>query len=136
MADALEGGHITRFAIANPEHAPYGVAARQVLQAAGLWEKIQPYLVLGENVSQAAQFALSGSTQGGIIAYSLALAPQVSARGRFELIPEQWHRSLRQHMVLLKGAGETAQMFYTFMQSPPVREILKQYGFFLPGETP
>lgn len=136
LADALERGLINRFAIANPEHAPYGMAARQALQSADLWEKIQPSLVMGENVSQAAQFALSGSTQGGIIAYSLALAPPVSARGSFELIPEQWHRPLRQRMVLLKGAGETAQMFYTFMQSPPVREILKQYGFTLPGETP
>lgn len=136
LADALRQGRITRFAIANPEHAPYGVAAMEALKSAGLWAKIQPYLVLGENVSQAAQFALSGSTQGGIIAYSLALSPQLSERGSFALISEEWHRPLRQRMVLLKGAGETARTFYAFLQSPPAREIFKRYGFVLPDETP
>lgn len=134
LAEALEQSGIARFAIANPEHAPYGVAAMESLQHAGLWEPLQPFLVLGENVSQAAQFALSGNVQGGIIAYSLALAPNVSARGSFEPIPENWHNPLRQRMVLIKGAGETARRFYGYMQSPPARAILRQYGFVLPGE--
>ncbi len=134
LAEALEQGGISRFAIANPDHAPYGVAAMEALQHAGLWEALQPYLVFGENVSQAAQFALSGNAQGGIIAYSLALAPNVSARGSFEVIPESWHNPLRQRMVLIKGAGETARRFYDYVQSPPARDILTRYGFVLPGE--
>jgi molybdate transport system substrate-binding protein len=134
LAEALEQGEITRFAIANPDHAPYGVAAMEALQHAGLWEPLQLFLVLGENVSQAAQFALSGNAQGGIIAYSLALSPNVSARGSFEPIPENWHNPLRQRMALIKGAGETARRFYDYVQSPPARDILTRYGFLLPGE--
>jgi molybdate transport system substrate-binding protein len=134
LAAALAEGRITRFAIANPEHAPYGERAREALQSAGLWETIRPHLVFGENVSQAAQFALSGTAEGGIIAYSLALSPRVSARGPFALIPEEWHTPLRQRMALIKGAGETARAFYAFVQTPPAREILRRYGFALPGE--
>jgi molybdate transport system substrate-binding protein len=132
---ALAEGRIGRFAIANPEHAPYGVAAMQSLQGLGLWEAVQPYLVLGENVSQAAQFALSGSTEGGIIAYSLALSPQVAPLGAFALIPERLHAPLRQRMALIKGAGETARAFYAYVRSPPARAILARYGFVLPGEA-
>lgn len=134
LAKALERGEIRRFAIANPEHAPYGVAAKESLLHAGLWESLQPYLIYGENVSQAAQFALSGNAEGGIIAYSLALAPNIAARGSFEPIPESWHNPLRQRMVLVKGAGETARRFYDYVQSPPARDILTRYGFVLPGE--
>lgn len=131
---ALAAGRIARFAIANPDHAPYGMRAREALQHKGLWDALQPYLVLGENVSQAAQFALSGNAQGGIIAYSLALAPNVKARGSFELIPAEWHQPLRQRMALLKNAGLVAEKFYAYINGPSAREIMKRYGFVLPGE--
>lgn len=134
LAAALAAGKITRFAIANPEHAPYGKRAEEALRHKGLWDKLQPYLVLGENVSQAAQFALSGNAQGGIIAYSLALAPAVKTRGTAELIPEDWHEPLRQRMVLLKNAGPVAEAFYAHMKGPSARSIMKRYGFVLPGE--
>lgn len=132
LRQALAEGRITRFAIANPDHAPYGTRAREALQHAGLWEDIQPFLVLGENVSQAAQFALSGNAEGGIIALSLALAPAVAARGSYGLIPEDYHEPLRQRMALLTGAGPVAEAFYEYMQSPPAREIMERYGFVLP----
>jgi molybdate transport system substrate-binding protein len=131
---ALADGRLQKFAIANPEHAPYGRRAEEALRHAGLWQAIQGRLVLGENVSQAAQFATSGSTQGGIIAYSLALSPKVSALGRFELIPPEWHEPLRQRMVLLKDAGATAERFFGFVQRPAARAIMRRYGFVLPGE--
>jgi molybdate transport system substrate-binding protein len=134
LAGALEEGRITRFAIANPEHAPYGLAAEQALRHRGLWEAIAPTLVFGENVSQAAQFAATGNTDGGIIAYSLALSPQVSARGAFDLIPEAWHAPLRQRMVLLDDAGPVAERFYGYLQTPPARELLRRHGFELPEE--
>jgi molybdate transport system substrate-binding protein len=134
LATALNEGRITRFAIANPDHAPYGKRAEEALRHKGLWEGIRPRLVLGENVSQAAQFATSGNAEGGIVAYSLALAPQVAARGRFELIPEDWHAPLRQRMVLLKGAGSVTARFYDYLQQPAARQMLAQYGFVLPGE--
>ena len=134
LAALLAEGQIRRFAIANPEHAPYGMRAREALMARGLWEALQPALVLGENVSQAAQFALSGNAEGGIVAWSLALAPQVAARGRHALIPETWHTPLRQRMALLQGAGPVAEAFYAYLQAPAAREILARYGFTIPAE--
>jgi molybdate transport system substrate-binding protein len=134
LAVALSEGKISRFAIANPDHAPYGMRAREALQHKGLWDQIQPYVVQGENVSQAAQFALSGNAQGGIIAFSLALAPSVQVHGSYELIPEDWHQPLRQRMVLLKNAGPVAEAFYAYINDPSARTIMKRYGFVLPGE--
>jgi len=132
LREALAKGRITRFAIANPEHAPYGKRAEEALRKAGLWDHIQPHLVFGENVSQAAQFALSGNADGGIIAYSLALAPEIAAQGEFALIPQDWHDPLLQRMVLLKSAGLVAKEFYAYMQSPDAREVMVKYGFSLP----
>jgi len=134
LAAALEGGGVEKFAIANPEHAPYGKRAEEALRHQGLWDRIQPKLVLGENVSQAAQFALSGSTQGGIIAYSLALSPKIAAQGSYELVPAEWHEPLRQRMALLKTAGPVAERFYGFVQEPAARRIMRRFGFVLPGE--
>lgn len=130
----LANGRITRLAIANPEHAPYGRRAEEALRYKGLWEAIKGYLVLGENVSQAAQFATSSNAQGGIIAYSLALSPKVAALGSYQLIPEEWHQPLRQRMALTAKAGADAQAFYTYVQTHPARAIFRKYGFFLPGE--
>ena len=134
LAEMLAAGQITRFAIANPEHAPYGMRAREAMITRGIWDDLQPVMVLGENVSQAAQFALSGNAEGGIIAYSLALAPQVAPKGTFELIPEDWHEPLRQRMALLNNAGPVAEAFYAYMMEPAAREIMKRYGFVLPEE--
>ena len=134
LAEMLEAGTITRFAIANPEHAPYGMRAREALITRGLWDGLQPFMVLGENVSQAAQFALSGNADGGLIAWSLALAPQVASRGTYALIPEDWHAPLRQRMVLLNRAGPVAEAFYAYMMEPAAREIMTRYGFLLPEE--
>lgn len=132
---ALTANQISRFAIANPEHAPYGRAAEEALRTLGMWDALQGKMVLGENVSQAAQFATSGSSQGGIFAYSLALTPSVSKLGQYVLLPEEMHKPLRQQMVLVKGAGETARAFYAYLQQPAGRKILTQYGFVLPAET-
>lgn len=130
---ALAAGKVNRFAIANPEHAPYGKRAQEALQYAGLWEAIQPYLVLGENIAQAMQFALSGGAQGGIIALSLAKAPPVAPRlGGFALIPEAWHTPLVQRMALLRAAHPEAERFYAYLQGNDARAILAQYGFVLP----
>lgn len=132
---ALADGRVKKFAIANPEHAPYGRRAEEALRHAGLWEAIKDRLVFGENVAQAAQFATSGAAQGGIIAYSLARSPNVSQLGTYALIPDAWHEPIRQRMVLLKGAGETAQAFYAFMGTESARAIMRRWGFLLPGES-
>jgi molybdate transport system substrate-binding protein len=135
LAAGIADGRLVKLAIANPEHAPYGRAAREALMHAGLWDSLQGKLVFGENASQAAQYAASGSTQGGIVPYSLALAPAFAALGTSALIPADWHEPLRQRMVLLKGAGETARAFYVYLQEPEARAVLKTYGFVLPGDT-
>jgi molybdate transport system substrate-binding protein len=132
LTKMLAAGQITRFAIANPDHAPYGMRAREALITKGIWDDLQPVIVLGENVSQAAQFALSGNAEGGIIAYSLALAPEVSPKGTYALIPADWHEPLRQRMALLKDAGPVAEAFYAYMKEPAAREIMERFGFALP----
>lgn len=134
LKSALANGHIRRFAIAHPEHAPYGRAAEEALKKLGLWEAVQPRLVLGENVSQAAQFAAGGSAEGGILPYSLVLSPQIAKRGRYALIPADLHHPLLQRMALLRGAGPTARAFYRYLQSPPARAVFRRYGFSLPDE--
>ncbi len=125
-------GRIGKFAIANPAHAPYGRAAREALQRAGAWEALQGRLVLGENVSQAAQFAASGNAAAGLFAYSLTFSPEVAGRGRFALVPESAHAPLRQRMALVRGAGEEARAFYRHLQGPAARAIFSRYGFALP----
>jgi len=133
LAAAVARGDVRRFAIANPEHAPYGRAAREALMAAGVWAAIEPRLVLGENVSQAAQFALSASTQGGIVALSLALAPGVLGGARHVTVEASMHAPLEQRMVLTRRAGATARAFYEYLQQPAARTVLKRFGFALPG---
>jgi molybdate transport system substrate-binding protein len=127
------GGGLKRFAIANPEHAPYGRAAEAVLRAKGLWDTVKPSLVLGENISQAAQFAATGNAAGGMIALSLMLAPPFRDAGTYVVLPDRDHPPLRQRMVLMKRAGPTAAKFYDYLQKPAARAILERYGFVIPA---
>ncbi len=133
LGDLLASGKLGGFAIANPEHAPYGQRAAEALAHFDLWQAIETHLVFGENVSQAAQFAVSGNAQGGLIAYSLALAKAVSARGSYALIPAEVHSPLRQRMVMLKNAGAVAEQFYDFVGQPEVQAIFRRYGFDAPA---
>ncbi len=133
VAAALADGRLRKLAIANPELAPYGRAARDALAHAGLWPAIAPHLVLGENVGQAAQFAASGAAQGGIVAYSLVRSPTMAGRGTYALLPAAVHEPLVQKMVLLKGAGATARAFYEFLRQPAARAVFARYGFDLPA---
>ena len=134
LARRLASGAAGRLAIANPEHAPYGRAAEQALRTLGLWDAVQPQLLIGENVAQAAQFASSGNADGGIIAYSLALGPALRERGTFALLPQSLHAPLRQRMVLLQGASPAAERLYEYLRSPAGRAILERYGFGLPED--
>jgi molybdate transport system substrate-binding protein len=132
LAAAIADGRLQRLAIATPEHAPYGRAARAALEHAGLWRALQGKLVLGENVAQAAQFALSGSAQGGIVAWSLSRSPELAKRSSAVLIPAAWHPPLRQRMALTRRAGEAAIRFYEYLQQPTARAVFERYGFALP----
>lgn len=120
--------HVTRFAIANPEHAPYGRAAREALQQLGWWERVRPKLVLGENIAQATQFVTTGAAQAGITALSLALAPEVARLGRHVALPQRLHAPLRQRMVLTRGAPAAATRLYDYLQSAAARALFARYG--------
>ncbi|HEY0859020.1 MAG TPA: molybdate ABC transporter substrate-binding protein [Albitalea sp.] len=124
---------VRQFAIANPEHAPYGRAAREALERLGWWTAAQQRLVLGENISQATQFVATGAAQAGITALSLALAPPVAARTRQLLLPDGLHQPLRQRMVLAANARPAAQAFYEYLAGTAARAVLARSGFSLPG---
>ena len=120
---------VDKFAIANPELAPYGKAAVQALQKLGIWPALQGKVVLGESISQATQYVSTGAAQAGITALSLALAPEVAIRTRYVLIPDEHHAPVRQRMVLLKSAGPAARAFYDFLQSPAAKAVMTRYGY-------
>ena len=130
----LVEGKIRKFAIANPRHAPYGRAAREALTNLHLWDEIESSLVFGESASQATLFAVSGATQGAIIPHSLALNPSIAEQGSFRLIDENLHSPLRQRMVLLKNASDTARQFYNYLKTDAVRETMQKFGFTVAGE--
>jgi molybdate transport system substrate-binding protein len=132
LAQLIETGRMTRFAIANPDHAPYGAAARAALQKHSLWDRIRPRLVIGEHLAQAAQFATTGNAVGGILAHAQMHAEHLKERGTWALIPDDDHPPIRQGMVLLTRAGPVAERFYQYMQEPAARAILTRYGFTLP----
>lgn len=133
LAAALRDGRVQKFAIAQPEHAPYGQRARQALQHVGLWELVRPRVVIGESVSQAVQFALSGSTQGGLVAHSLTLAPAVAAASTSALVPASFHAPLLQRLVLLAGAPPAARAFHDFVLGHAAQPVWQRHGYTPPG---
>ncbi len=117
---------IQRVAVANPDHAPYGAAAREVLQHAGLWERMQPKLVYADNVMQAYQFAASGDVDAALLPLSLVL----DGEGVWTQVPEAWHTPLEQTAVVLPGAHEaSARAFVDFLMQPAAQALLAQYGY-------
>lgn len=132
---ALSDAKVKKIAIANPAHAPYGRAAVAALKTAGIYEKISEKLVLGENISQAANFVASGNADAGIIALSLAISPTMKSKGRYALIPVESYLPLNQAGVVIKASQkkETAKCFVEFLKSPEIVELMKEYGFELPG---
>ena len=132
--ELLRDPAIKKIAIANPKHAPYGRAAVAAMQHFKVYDDAKERLVLGENISQAAQFIESGACDIGIIALSLALAPTMKAAGTYWEIPRDAHPPLEQGAAILKSSKQqmTAQQFVAFMQSTQGQEIMSRYGFTLP----
>lgn len=127
---------VRKIAMANPEHAPYGRIARQVMEHYKMYDNVKNRIVLGENIQQTAQFVQTGAADVGMIAYSLALAPVLAKEGNYYLVPENTHKPIVQGYVLLKPAAEnqTARKFERFIGSAEARAIFKRYGFALPNE--
>ncbi len=132
LGAAAADGRLKRLAIANPDLAPYGRAAREALEHAGLWQAVQGKLVLGESVGQTARFLATGEAQAGFIPLSLATGTELGQRGAWASVPQSWHAPLRQRMVLLKGAGETARRFHDFLLGPQAQALLRQHGYAAP----
>lgn len=135
--ESLADPAITRIAIANPQHAPYGRRAVEALRAAGVWAKVEPKLVYGENISQTAQYVETGNAQVGIIALSLAVSPQLAKQGGYWLIPDSLHEPLEQGFIVTRRAGGNplARSFADFMDDPATRAVMTRYGFVLPGDA-
>lgn len=129
----LAGVEVERVAIANPEHAPYGRAAREALESAGIWKAVEHKLVYGENVRQAMQYAETGDADAAITALSLS----VQSNGRWTLIPQDVHKPLDQALAVIKGARREleARRFAEFVNSAQGRATMREYGFILPGEA-
>ncbi|WP_206075686.1 molybdate ABC transporter substrate-binding protein [Marinobacter sp. NP-4(2019)] len=134
----LASEDIQRIAIANPRHAPYGARAREALEAAGVWPQIQDKLILGSNISQAAQFVETGNAQAGIIALSLIMSPRLASSGSYWLIPDSQHKPLEQGYIITQRAAdnELAWRFSAFLDSDRVRQIMRDNGFDLPDDQP
>jgi len=122
---------INKISIANPAHAPYGRAAMAALDHEKLSEKLKDKFVLGENVSQAAQFIDSGSAEVGIIAMSLAVAPAMKEKGRYAEVPAEFYPPLQQGCVVLASSKKkvTALAFVEFLKKPEIADLLKTFGF-------
>ena len=128
---ALLDPSVRKIAIANPAHAPYGQAAVAAMKKENVYERLSGKLVLGENISQAAAFVLSGSADAGIVALSLALSPNMKDKGRYIEVPAADYPPIEQACVVLKTSKnkELAQAFLEFVKSPAVAELLRSFGF-------
>jgi molybdate transport system substrate-binding protein len=121
---------IRRVAIANPDHAPYGLAAKQALESAGVWETVKPKLVYGDNIRQTLQYAETGNVDVSIVALSLSQ----QSKGRWTLVPEQLHQPIDQGLAVIRSTHneQAARAFASFITGPRGREILGKYGFAFP----
>ena len=131
---ALLDPSVRKVAIANPRHAPYGRAAEAALKSLGVWEAVSGKVVLGENVAQAAQFVESGAADAGIVALSLARSPRMRSAGRHVELPLASYPRMDQGGVVLRGARDpgAARALRDALLGPRGREVLREYGFFLP----
>lgn len=121
---------VKRIAIANPEHAPYGLAAKEALTAVGIWEKVRPKLVYGESVRQALQFVQTGNAEAGLVALSIAGVPEIT----YSLVDERLHAPIQQSMAVVRGTKQegAARRFLELVNGPRGRSIMQKYGFTVP----
>ena len=125
---------VKKIAIANPQHAPYGRAAVAALKHAGMYDRLADRLVLGENVSQAAQFVGSGNAQAGFVALAHAVAPGMRGKGKYWEVPVDFYPALAQGAVVLSRAQhkKEAAEFLEFIKTKEAAALLRKYGFTVP----
>ena len=131
---ALKSPAIAKIAIANPDIAPYGRAAKAALQSAGVWDAVQDRLVFGENIAQTAQFVQTGNVDAGIVSLSLLKSPKMTGVGRYFEIPEALHPRLEQGGVITLHGRDNPQAaaYLAFLGSAGARAVFDRYGFLLP----
>ena len=134
---ALLEPSVKKIAIGNPATAPYGRAAEAALKHFGIYDQVSSRFVVGENISQAAQFVESGNAQAGLIALSHALAPAMKDKGRYWTIPLDSYPTLNQAAVILSKSKQpdAARKFLEFLHGSEATSLLSRYGFSLPAET-
>jgi molybdate transport system substrate-binding protein len=135
---ALHDPEVKKIAIANPAHAPYGRAAEEALRNAGIYEAVKDRLVLGENISQAAEFAESGNAQAGFVALSLVVSPEMKDKGQYWAVPENLYAPIQQGAVVVSATknSEGARRFLDYVKAPATAALLERYGFVLPAKIP
>ena len=133
---ALRDPTVQKIAIANPEHAPYGRAAEEALRHSGVYDAVKDRLVLGENISQTAEFVESGNADVGIVALSLVLSPAMKDKGRVWIIPEKLYTPIQQGAVAVGAAAnpQGARQFLDYIKMPATAALLGRYGFTLPAK--
>jgi molybdate transport system substrate-binding protein len=139
LVELLDDGSVTTIAIANPEHAPYGLAARQALETLGRWDATRERLVYGDNVADTQRVASTGDADVALVALSLAIAADERGEGRWLLLPADLHATLRQDLVVVATdptRAELARRFAALVASDEGREVMRRHGFVLPGEDP
>lgn len=131
----LMRSELKRIAIADPAHAPYGVAAREAMQSVGIWDTIQPKLVMGDNALATLQYAVRGDVDLAIAPLSLSVQ---QTDGRWVLIPQELHKPIDQALAVVKDTPDEAdaRSFVAFINGAKGRPIMRKYGFILPGEEP
>ena len=128
--DTLKDSRLTHLAIANPAHAPYGLAAQQALQHLGLYSQLQPKLAVAENIAQTAQFAESGNAQAGLISLTIASSEHFRSIGTFVRIPADAYQPIQQSGVILKSSKQPAlaKAFLDWLTSPRIQQQLESFG--------
>jgi molybdate transport system substrate-binding protein len=134
--DVLLDPSVKKISIGNPQHAPYGRAAVAALKHYGLYEKVSDRLVLGENISQAAQFVESGNAQVGLVALAHAIAPAMQGRGKYWIVPAEAYPPLDQGVVVISHSphAQDAAAFLEYVKSAEASAVLRRYGFSLPEQ--
>ena len=134
--DVLLDPSVKKIAMANPQHAPYGRAAAAALKHYGLYEKVSDRFVLGENVSQAAQFVESGNAQAGFVALAHVVAPAMQGKGKFWVVPADAYPPLDQGVILISHSAhqKDAAGFLGFVKTEEAAGMLKRYGFSSPDQ--
>jgi len=127
LKQRLEQGALNKIAIANPRHAPYGQAAQSTLEKVGLWQQLQPNLLMAENASQVMQFSLTASVDGGFVPYGHIIQPKFASLGQFVKLDAK----LQQQAILLRNHTAISQQFLDFIQTDMAHEIFSKHGFLI-----